>query len=93
METSLVILGIAQGVNLLVYRWIGAVFFSQPRFNHPMIFHNPTARLILCYGPMVTMAILVILAFALTESPWLFLGLTVAGFVAFSARPHPDFMG
>jgi hypothetical protein len=38
------------------------------------------------------MAILVMLAFVLTDSPWIFLGLTFAGFVAFSARPHPEFM-
>lgn len=93
MEISLVLLGIAQALNLLIYRWVGAAFVSQPRFNHPMVFHNPTARLMLCYGPMVAMVILVVLAFVLTESPWLFLGLTVGGFVAFSARPNPDLMG
>lgn len=93
METSIVLLGIAQVLNLLIYRWVGAVYISQPRFNHPKIFHNPTSRSMLCYGPMVVMLILVVLAFVVTDFPWLFLGLTVAGFVAFSARPNPDHMG
>lgn len=92
MEDGFIILGVIQAVNLFVYRWVGKVFTSQPRFNHPKIFHNPLAQSVLCYGPMVTMAILVILAFVLTNSPWIFLGLTLAGFVAFSARPHPEFM-
>lgn len=92
MDTSLMLLGIAQALSLLIYRWVGAVFISQPRFNHPMIFHNPKARTVLFYGPMLASVIFVVLAFILTDSPWLFLGLTVAGFVAFSARPNADLM-
>ncbi len=92
METHLVVLGILQVVTVLIYGWVGRVFLSQPRYNHPSIFHSPAARLVLCYGPLVAMVVLVVLAFVLTESPWLFLGLTVAGFVASSVRPDRDLL-
>jgi hypothetical protein len=91
MESSIILLGVFQALNLLIYRWVGVVFISQPRFNHPHIFHKPIARLLLSYGPLAVMTSLVILAFVFTESPWLFLGLTVAGFIAFAAKPHPSF--
>lgn len=92
MEFSIIILGVLQALNLLVYRWVNVVFTSQPRFNHPHIFHKPIARLLLSYGPLVAMIFLAILAFVFTESPWLFLGLTVAGFIAFAEKPHPSFL-
>ena len=92
MDPTLIVLGALQVVNVSIYAWVGRVFLSQPRINHPGIFHNATARLLLCYGPLVMMLVLVLLAFFFTNSPWLFLGLTVAGFVAFSARPNPDML-
>lgn len=88
MNTSFIILGVLQAIFLFTYRWVGMVFISQPKINHPRIFWNPTSRLVLCYGPLAMMAVLVALAFMLTESPWLFLGLTVAGLIAFSSRPN-----
>jgi hypothetical protein len=90
MDTGLLALGGLQIATLLLYRWVGRSFVSQPRFNHPAIFHNPTARMLLCNGPFVVGGALIVLSFFLTESPWLFLGLSVAGFIAFSARPNPD---
>lgn len=90
-SVGVITLGVFQALNLLVYRWVNVVFTSQSRFNHPHIFHKPIARLLLSYGPLVVMVALVILAFVFTESPWLFLGLSVAGFIAFAAKPHPDF--
>lgn len=90
MNSALLILGIVQTANLLVYRWVNKVFMSQPIINHPAIFYNSLARVILCYGPYIIGLLLIILAFFLTDSPWLFLGLTVAGFVACSERPHSD---
>lgn len=92
MEYALIFLAVIQAMNLLAYRWVGMVYFSQPRFNHPAIFHNAAARSVLCYGPLIAMVILVLLAFALTDSPWWFLGLTVGAFISFSTRPHPDVM-
>lgn len=90
MDTVLLILGCIQIATLLIYRWVGRTFVSQPLLNHPAIFHNPTARMLLCNGPYVVGGALTVLSFFLTDSPWLFLGLSVAGFIAFSARPHPD---
>lgn len=92
MEISLVILGILQIVTILIYGWVGRVFLSQPRYNHPTIFHSPTARAMLCYGPLVVMVVLVVLAFFLTKSLWLFLGLSFAGFVASSVRPDRNLL-
>lgn len=90
MDTDLIALGGLQVVTLLLYRWVARTFVSQPLFNHPAIFHNPTARMVLCYGPYIVGGVLVVLSFFLTESPWLFLCLSVVGFVVFSERPHPD---
>lgn len=90
METSLLILGTSQTVNLLVFGWVNRVFVSQPRWNHPEIFRSATACKLLCYSPLVVMVALVVCAFLYTHSPWLFLGLTVAGWVALSERPHSD---
>lgn len=93
MEISLLVLGGLQALTLFIYSWVNKVYVSQPRYNHPMIFHNPTTCLLLIYGPYASSVTLVALAFFLTNSPWLFLGLTIAGFVAFSTRPHSDLIG
>lgn len=87
MDGPLLVLGFFQVVALLIYLWVGRVFISQPVTNHPGIFYDPTARLILCNGPAATMVILVVLAFMLTNSPWLFLGLSLAGWIVCSPRP------
>lgn len=87
METTVVV-GIAQALNLLVYRWVGCVSVSQPSYNHPAIFHSAAGQLILCYGPLLVMVVLVVLAFMLTQTPWIFLGGTGFGWIAFSARPR-----
>ena len=83
-------LGCLQLATLLLYRWVVRSFVSQPKYNHPAIFYNPTARLLLCNGPFVVGAVLIVLSFFMTMSPWLFLGLSIAGYIAFSGRPHPD---
>ena len=88
MDRPLLLICIGQVVALLWYWWVGRVFFSQPRWLHPPIFWNPFARGILAFGPLVVMALLVVSAFLFTRSPWLFLALTVGGWIAFSPRPH-----
>lgn len=90
MNSALLILGILQVANILVYQWVNKVFVSQPIINHPPLFYSATARIALCYGPYIIGLLLIMLAFFLTDSPWLFLGVTGAGFVACSERPHPD---
>ena len=90
MDATFWTLAAAQVVNLLVYKWVGAVFLSQPRFNHPMMFHNPTARLLLAYGPLVIMVVLIVLAFFLTDSPWWFLAGSLVLWVAWSRMPNPE---
>lgn len=92
MEKSLLILAALQVVSLLVYGWVGRVFISQPRWNHPAIFHNPVARGVLIVVPLVAIVALVVCAFLFTNSPWLFLGLSVAGWVALSPRPGSGVM-
>lgn len=90
MDTPLLILGILQVIALLLYRWVGKVYFSQPAFNHPGIFRNEIAAMVLCYGPLAAMVVLVVLAFVLTDAPWWFLGLSVAGWVACSPSPREN---
>lgn len=86
MESNLLILGILQIVSLLVYGWVGRVFISQPGWNQPAIFRNPFVRGVLVIGPFIAMISLIVCAFLFTNSPWLFLGLSVAGWAAFSPR-------
>ena len=88
MKTSLLVLGVLQVLALLLYRWVVKVYIAQPLFRHLRAFSNPVVRSSLCYGPLVAMLVLVVLAFFLTQWPWLFLGLSVAGFVACSAPPR-----
>jgi hypothetical protein len=90
MDSNFIIIGFFQFVVMLIYRWVNIVFISQPRGYHPAIFHSPKARLVLCYGPYIVFCLLVALAFFLTKSPWLFLGLTAACLVAFSETPDPE---
>jgi hypothetical protein len=88
METSLLVLGTLQVLALLLYRWVVKVYVSRPIFSHFGIFLNPVLRTLFCYGPLLAMFVLVVLAFFFTQLPWLFLGLSVAGFVACSAPPR-----
>ncbi len=92
METSFLILAALQVINLLLYGWVGRVFVSQPRWNHPAIFHYAAVRSVLVIGPLVVMGALVVCGFLFTHSPWLFLGLTVAGWAALSPRPNRDLL-
>ena len=92
MERNLLILGVLQVVTLFLYGWVGRVFVSQPQWNHPRIFHNAVVRNLLVIGPLVVMVALIVCAFVFTHSPWLFLGLTLAGWVALSPRPSRDLM-
>lgn len=92
MDGSFVVLAGLQLINLMVFWWVNRVFVSQPRWNHPAIFHNAAARTVLLYGPILGMVALAIAAFVYTDSPWLFLGATLIGWVSASARPHSDLM-
>lgn len=86
MEKSLVAISVVQLANLLLYRWVARVFVLRPAWLHPPIFHNAAVRNLLVVGPVVLMVLLVGLSFFFTNSPWPFLALTVAGWIAFSPR-------
>jgi hypothetical protein len=90
MDVVFWILVVAQVLNLLIYRWVGAAFLSQPRSNHPMIFYSPVARILLAYGPLVIMVTLIALAFVLTDSPWWFLAGSLALWIAWSRMPNAE---
>ena len=84
MDNHLILLAILQVINLLVYRWVQSNFVSKPRLIQPKIFHNPISATLLVVGPNIIGLILVVLAFFYTDSQWLFLGLSLAGFIAFA---------
>lgn len=90
-DTNLIALGLIQTLALLVYRWVGKSFFSQPRSNHPSIFWNPMARTALCLGPVIVIFGMVVLAFFITKSPWIFLAASVVLFGIFSPRTPRSF--
>lgn len=95
MDRALLLVCSGQVIALLWYRWIGRVFFFRPQWQHPAIFWNPIVRVILAFGPFVAMVVLVVCAFLFTRSPWLFVALSVGGWIAFSSRPqiHDDHAG
>lgn len=84
MAESFLLLGVLQIFFLMVYRWVGKRYIFAPRSDHPAIFWSQSIATILCATPTIGIPATVIAAFFLTDSPWLFLGLSVAGFVLFS---------
>lgn len=88
MDGTLLVLGVLQVIAILTFRWVGRVYMTQPSFNHPDIFRNPTVAAILVYGPIAAMVVMVVLAFLLTDHPWWFLALSIAGWVACSPSPN-----
>lgn len=88
MEKNLFILAALQVISLLIYGWVGRVFISQPPWAYPAIFRNPVAGGVLVIGTQVAIVAIAVCAFLFTSSPWLFLGLSVAGWIALSARPY-----
>ena len=87
MSTSAIVLVLVQCIAVFAYRWVGRVFMSQPAYLHPPIFQNPAVRGVLVGGPIAILVVNAVLAFWLTDFPWLFLGLSIAAWVAFSVRP------
>ena len=87
MEISLIILIILQGVNLFIYGWVVRTFFFNDPCNHPPIFRNLALRNILTKAPGVIIIVLIVFAFLFTNSPWLFLGISIAGWVYLSSPP------
>lgn len=86
MNNYLVLLSVIQILNLLVYWWVQKNFFL-PRLIQPRIFHIAIFRNLLIVVPIILGLLIMVLAFFHTDSPWIFLGLSIAGFVAF-ARPR-----
>jgi hypothetical protein len=81
-----ILLAVLQALNIIVHWWVQKNF-ALPRLIQPKIFQSAIAGTLLIIAPNVIGLILVVLAFFFTNSPWLFLGLSVAGFIAF-AKPR-----
>lgn len=70
-----------------LYWWVGKVYVSQPRFNHPQLFYNSILATVLVYLPYFGFLAIVVSGFILTEYGWWYLGATVAAFIAFAVKP------
>ncbi len=68
---------IAQIILIQVGWWVYGSYFTQPKHNHPSIFWNPIARMLLVYGPTIGIIGTIALAFYLTDHGGLFLVLTL----------------
>lgn len=88
MEKSIIILGVAQFVNILVMRYVGKSFITQPDWNVPAIFRNPFIGKLLVIGPQIALVALIILAFVFTSSPWWFAGASVLAFIIIASPPY-----
>lgn len=61
--------------------WVYNAYYTQPKYNHPAIFWNPLARLVLSYGPLIGIVGLVVAAFFITDHPWMFLIFTLCWWI------------
>jgi hypothetical protein len=77
------LLAVFQGLNLLLHWWVQQNF-AKPRLIQPSVFHSPITRSLLLIAPNIIGLTLIVLAFFFTDSPWLFLGFSAAGFIAFA---------
>jgi hypothetical protein len=73
-------------VSAALYWWVGKVFVSQPKFNHPRLFWKPAVAKALVTAPLLGFGAVVIGGFVFTTSGWLFLGSVVAAFVLLGVR-------
>jgi hypothetical protein len=83
VNNYLTLLSAIQVLNMLAYWWVQRNFFL-PRLIQPKIFRIGIIRIFLVVVPTILGIFLMVLAFFLIDSPWLFIGLSVAGFVAFA---------
>jgi hypothetical protein len=89
MDIGFITLACIQAANLGFFRWVVRVYFAQPKWMHPVVFRRPLSRAILGYGPIALFVALIALGFWVTQSPWIFLMGSIAGWIAFSANPSP----
>jgi hypothetical protein len=75
------------GVSALLFWWVGKVFISQPRFNHPRLFWNPAVAKILTTAPLLGLGAVAIGGFIFTTSGWWYLGAVLAVFFFLSSKP------
>lgn len=87
MEITDILLWGLFGVSAAIYWWVGKVYISQPKFNHPAIFWNPIRAKVLLLVPQLGFLLSVTGGFIYTQNGWWYLGAVVIGFVALSSRP------
>ncbi len=86
MSTVHIVLWLLLAVSVATYWWVGKVYISQPRFNHPALFWRSSIAKALVLGPQIVLAVVVIGGFFFTKSGWWFLGVAVAAVVLFAPR-------
>lgn len=82
-----VVLWILFAVSAALYWWVGKVFVSQPKLNHPQLFWNPTVANALVTAPLLGLGAVAVGGFVFTASGWWFLGAAVAAFLLLGVRP------
>lgn len=87
MTNVSIVLWVLFGISAAIYWWVGKVYISQPKFNHPSIFWSPMRAKILLLAPQVGFLLAVVGGFVYTENGWWYLGAVVLGFIALSSRP------
>ena len=75
---------ILQLVLVLILRWIGKVYWSQPRHNWPALFQNPLMAIAVVWGALIAFGVNLFLAFAWTDFPWIFLLGSIVAFLFFA---------
>jgi len=74
--------------STLLHWWVGKVYISQPRFNHPRIFWNPIMANTLTIAPQLGFLLTVIGGFILTGNGWWYLGVVIFCGIVFSSMPE-----
>lgn len=76
------------GVSAVIYWWVGKVYISQPKWNHPRIFWHTVRAKILMIAPQLGFLISLIGGFVYTQNGWLYLGAVLLTIIVFSSRPY-----
>jgi hypothetical protein len=84
MEVALWILF---AVSTALYWWVGKVFVSQPKHNHPQLFWNQTVAETFVIAPLLGLGAVAVGGFVFTTNGWWFLGAAVAAFLLLGVRP------
>lgn len=83
-----IILWVIFCLSSFLYRWIGKVYVSQPRYNRPPLFWNPVRAKVVVAIPFLGFLLVVIGGFVYTDKGWWYLAAVIVAWFIFSEIPY-----